>query len=102
MDVVPPQELAAVSGGAPGMDRVQSRHRLLRQPGAHVSHGIFSASTVLFFSYIGLNAVSTMAEETKNPDHDIPILHRQAQAWMRIRPSPPSGSPRPASRFCKM
>ncbi|RLN19301.1 uncharacterized protein C2845_PM02G06720 [Panicum miliaceum] len=34
---------------------------------------IFSASAVLFFAYIGFDAVSTMAEETKNPARDIPI-----------------------------
>ncbi|XP_075667496.1 cationic amino acid transporter 1-like [Castanea sativa] len=35
--------------------------------------GIFQASAVLFFAYIGFDAVSTMAEETKNPGRDIPI-----------------------------
>ncbi|KAI3853567.1 hypothetical protein MKW98_025084 [Papaver atlanticum] len=35
--------------------------------------GVFTASAVLFFSYIGFDAVSTMAEETKNPGKDIPI-----------------------------
>lgn len=35
--------------------------------------GIFQASAVLFFAYIGFDAVSTMAEETKNPPRDIPI-----------------------------
>ncbi|KQK14010.1 cationic amino acid transporter 1 [Brachypodium distachyon] len=35
--------------------------------------GIFAASAVLFFAYIGFDAVSTMAEETKDPARDIPI-----------------------------
>ncbi|KAI4299977.1 hypothetical protein L6164_033397 [Bauhinia variegata] len=35
--------------------------------------GIFKASAVLFFAYVGFDAVSTMAEETKNPGKDIPI-----------------------------
>uniref|UniRef100_A0A0E0KGP9 Cationic amino acid transporter C-terminal domain-containing protein n=1 Tax=Oryza punctata TaxID=4537 RepID=A0A0E0KGP9_ORYPU len=35
--------------------------------------GIFAASAVLFFAYIGFDAVSTMAEETKNPARDIPV-----------------------------
>ncbi|XP_054819795.1 cationic amino acid transporter 1-like isoform X2 [Prosopis cineraria] len=35
--------------------------------------GIFEASAVLFFAYVGFDAVSTMAEETKNPARDIPI-----------------------------
>ncbi|KAJ4837832.1 catalase A [Turnera subulata] len=39
----------------------------------HGAHGIFQASAVLFFAYIGFDAVSTMAEETKNPARDIPI-----------------------------
>ncbi|KAG6550874.1 hypothetical protein Mapa_007488 [Marchantia paleacea] len=36
-------------------------------------HGIFKAASVLFFAYLGFDAVSTMAEETKNPGRDIPI-----------------------------
>lgn len=35
--------------------------------------GIFSAAAVLFFAYLGFDAVSTMAEETKNPAKDIPL-----------------------------
>ena len=35
--------------------------------------GVFKASSVLFFAYVGFDAVSTMAEETKNPGRDIPI-----------------------------
>ncbi|KAI4312426.1 hypothetical protein MLD38_037236 [Melastoma candidum] len=37
------------------------------------AHGILQASAVLYFAYIGFDAVSTMAEETKNPGRDIPI-----------------------------
>ncbi|KAK9153311.1 hypothetical protein Sjap_000791 [Stephania japonica] len=35
--------------------------------------GIFTASAVLFFAYVGFDGVATMAEETKNPRRDIPI-----------------------------
>ncbi|KAF6140805.1 hypothetical protein GIB67_042218 [Kingdonia uniflora] len=35
--------------------------------------GIFKSSSVLFFAYVGFDAVSTMAEETKDPGRDIPI-----------------------------
>ncbi|KAH7435334.1 hypothetical protein KP509_06G060500 [Ceratopteris richardii] len=35
--------------------------------------GVFSAASVLFFAYLGFDAVATMAEETKNPARDIPI-----------------------------
>lgn len=37
------------------------------------ARGIFKASAILFFAYVGFDAVSTMAEETKNPGKDIPI-----------------------------
>ncbi|BAT99034.1 hypothetical protein LR48_Vigan06g125800 [Vigna angularis] len=37
------------------------------------SRGIFQAAAVLFFAYVGFDAVSTMAEETKNPGRDIPL-----------------------------
>ncbi|XP_058735773.1 cationic amino acid transporter 1-like isoform X2 [Vicia villosa] len=37
------------------------------------TRGVFKSSAVLFFAYIGFDAVSTMAEETKNPGRDIPI-----------------------------
>ncbi|KAJ7563137.1 hypothetical protein O6H91_03G098100 [Diphasiastrum complanatum] len=37
------------------------------------ARGIFNAASVLFFAYLGFDAVSTMAEETKNPGRDIPI-----------------------------
>jgi APA family basic amino acid/polyamine antiporter len=35
--------------------------------------GIFTSAAVLFFAYVGFDAVATMAEETKNPAKDIPI-----------------------------
>ncbi len=35
--------------------------------------GILSAAAVIFFAYIGFDAVSTAAEETKNPKRDMPI-----------------------------
>jgi len=35
--------------------------------------GIFSGASVVFFAYIGFDAVSTVAQETKNPSRDLPI-----------------------------
>lgn len=35
--------------------------------------GIFTASAIVFFAYIGFDAVSTTAEEAKNPQRDLPI-----------------------------
>jgi basic amino acid/polyamine antiporter, APA family len=35
--------------------------------------GVSSAAAILFFAYIGFDAVSTAAEETKNPQRNMPI-----------------------------
>jgi APA family basic amino acid/polyamine antiporter len=35
--------------------------------------GIWGAAAIIFFAYIGFDAVSTAAEETKNPQRDMPI-----------------------------
>jgi basic amino acid/polyamine antiporter, APA family len=35
--------------------------------------GISSAAAILFFAYIGFDAVSTAAEETRNPQRDMPV-----------------------------
>lgn len=35
--------------------------------------GVFRSSAVLFFAFVGFDAVSTMAEETKNPSEAIPF-----------------------------
>jgi len=35
--------------------------------------GIFQGATMVFFSYIGFDAVSTAAQETRNPQRDVPI-----------------------------
>src|SRR3954469_3943338 len=37
------------------------------------THGVVSAAAVIFFAYIGFDAVSTGAEEAKNPKRDLPI-----------------------------
>ncbi|WP_123053037.1 amino acid permease [Clostridium sp. JN-1] len=35
--------------------------------------GVFKGAAIIFFSYIGFDAVSTAAEEVKNPQRDLPI-----------------------------
>ncbi len=35
--------------------------------------GVFRGATMVFFAYIGFDAVSTAAQETKNPQRDLPI-----------------------------
>jgi len=39
----------------------------------HGFRGISSAAAIIFFAYIGFDAVSTAAEETRNPQRDMPI-----------------------------
>ncbi|MDO8526443.1 MAG: amino acid permease [Deltaproteobacteria bacterium] len=35
--------------------------------------GVLNGAAIVFFAYIGFDAVSTVAEETKNPQRDLPI-----------------------------
>ena len=37
------------------------------------SSGIIGAAAIIFFAYVGFDAVSTAAEETKNPQRNVPI-----------------------------
>src|SRR5918912_2788385 len=36
-------------------------------------HGIATGAAIVFFAYIGFDAVSTTAEEARNPKRDMPI-----------------------------
>jgi APA family basic amino acid/polyamine antiporter len=42
-------------------------------PGKYGWQGIAKASGIIFFAYIGFDAISTAAQETKNPQRDMPI-----------------------------
>jgi APA family basic amino acid/polyamine antiporter len=42
-------------------------------PGKYGLSGIMTAAGVIFFAYIGFDAISTAAQETKNPQRDMPI-----------------------------
>src|SRR5207253_3511865 len=35
--------------------------------------GVLAGAAIIFFAYIGFDAVSTQAEEAKNPQRDVPI-----------------------------
>lgn len=41
--------------------------------GVYGYSGVLAASGVIFFAYIGFDAISTTAQETKNPQRDMPI-----------------------------
>ncbi|KAF1688044.1 amino acid permease [Pseudoxanthomonas broegbernensis] len=42
-------------------------------PGRFGLEGVYRAATIVFFAYIGFDAVSTAAGEAKNPQRDMPI-----------------------------
>ncbi|TYT24991.1 amino acid permease [Luteimonas viscosa] len=42
-------------------------------PGQFGTEGVLRAATIVFFAYIGFDAVSTAAGEAKNPQRDMPI-----------------------------
>jgi basic amino acid/polyamine antiporter, APA family len=42
-------------------------------PGVYGWSGVFRGAAVVFFAYIGFDAVSTAAQEAKAPQHDMPI-----------------------------
>lgn len=42
-------------------------------PATHKPAGVLAGAATIFFAYIGFDAVSTQAEEAKNPGRDIPI-----------------------------
>jgi APA family basic amino acid/polyamine antiporter len=40
---------------------------------AGTSHGVMAAAAIIFFAFYGFDALSTAAEETKNPGRDLPV-----------------------------
>jgi len=40
---------------------------------AGTSHGVMAAAAIIFFAFYGFDALSTAAEETRNPGRDLPI-----------------------------
>ncbi|MFH7457037.1 amino acid permease, partial [Pseudomonas syringae group genomosp. 7] len=38
-----------------------------------VEHGVMAAAAIIFFAFYGFDAISTAAEETKNPGRDLSI-----------------------------
>lgn len=43
------------------------------RPGKYGWMGVFEGAAIIFFAYIGFDAVSTAAQEAKNPKRDMPI-----------------------------
>lgn len=50
------------------------KHEIMDPVSGHmVAVGVAAAASSIFFAYVGFDAVSTAAEETKNPNRNIPI-----------------------------
>jgi APA family basic amino acid/polyamine antiporter len=67
---IPPAGSQAAAGSAPTPSLLQD---LGFAPGAFGVSGIFTGAALVFFAYIGFDIVATAAEETKNPQRDMPI-----------------------------
>jgi basic amino acid/polyamine antiporter, APA family len=62
------------STGAPGASAAPSVLQDLGfSPGSFGVSGVFTAAALVFFAFIGFDVVATAAEETKNPQRDLPI-----------------------------
>ena len=63
--------------GSPAAAGAEATPSLLQDlglaPGAFGISGIFTGAALVFFAYIGFDIVATAAEETKNPQRDMPI-----------------------------
>jgi APA family basic amino acid/polyamine antiporter len=67
---IPPSGSKAAAGAAPTPSLLQD---MGLAPGAFGISGIFTGAALVFFAYIGFDIVATAAEETKNPQRDMPI-----------------------------
>jgi APA family basic amino acid/polyamine antiporter len=67
---IPPPGSPAAAGASPTPSLLQD---LGIAPGAFGISGIFTGAALVFFAYIGFDIVATAAEETKNPQRDMPI-----------------------------
>ncbi|MGB9034997.1 amino acid permease [Arthrobacter sp. UCD-GKA] len=69
---IPPAESPAASrGGALHLPLVQSIFGL--DPSVFGIGGVFAAAAMVFFAFIGFDVVATTAEETRNPQRNMPI-----------------------------
>jgi APA family basic amino acid/polyamine antiporter len=67
---IPPAGSKAAPGATPTPSLLQD---LGISPGSFGVSGIFTGAALVFFAYIGFDIVATAAEETKNPQRDMPI-----------------------------
>jgi basic amino acid/polyamine antiporter, APA family len=66
---VPPSQPAEA---AAGLDRTLVEAIFGQPPANYGLSGVFAAAALVFFAYIGFDIVATTAEETRNPQRDVP------------------------------
>jgi basic amino acid/polyamine antiporter, APA family len=69
---IPPSEPSG-DGGASWLSAPLIQTLFGMEPAVYGVAGIFAAAAVVFFAFIGFDIVATTAEETKNPQRDVPI-----------------------------
>lgn len=69
--IPPAQTPAASAGGALHLPLVQTIFGL--DPSVFGIGGVFAAAAMVFFAFIGFDVVATTAEETRNPQRNMPI-----------------------------
>lgn len=69
--IPPAQTPAASAGGALHLPFVQTIFGL--DPSVFGIGGVFAAAAMVFFAFIGFDVVATTAEETRNPQRNMPI-----------------------------
>lgn len=67
---IPPSKEVTGTGAGLGAPLIQLMTGF--QPAQFGVMGIFTAAAVVFFAYIGFDIVATAAEETRNPQRDVP------------------------------
>ncbi len=73
---IPPAEVVTTASGAATSILDMKLIELITgggEPTRFGVAGIFGGAAIIFFAYLGFDAVSTSAEETKNPQRDLPI-----------------------------
>ncbi len=67
---IPPSGSKPAAGGSSGKTLLQD---IGIGPGSFGVAGIFSGAALVFFAFIGFDVVATNAEETRNPQRNVPI-----------------------------
>ena len=70
---IPPSEPSGDTGAAGFMQSPLISTLLGLDPAVYGVAGVISGASIVFFAFIGFDVVATTAEETRNPQRDVPI-----------------------------